>query len=76
MRTKPHIHDTDSPRAACCWEARRAELDKLMAADAARRAKYGATSCGKCGRVYRVTDGVVEDHEAVCQPTTDAQFWA
>jgi len=76
--TSKHTHycDTYNPTRPCCWAARSAELAVLAAAGEARKAKYGRTSCPDCGKVYRVTDGVVEDHAAVCKPLTDSQIWS
>lgn len=72
---KKHRCDTESPSRPCCWAARNAELAVLRAADAARIAKYGSSCCPKCSRVYKVVDGVVEDHEPNCKPLTDEQIW-
>jgi formylmethanofuran dehydrogenase subunit E len=48
----------------------------MRKADEARRAKYGSSRCPKCHEVYRVTDGVVEDHERVCTGVlSDEQIW-
>jgi formylmethanofuran dehydrogenase subunit E len=71
-----HRCDTDNPTRPCCWAARKAELDEMRKADEARRAKYGSSRCPKCHEVYRVTDGVVEDHERVCTGVlSDEQIW-
>lgn len=62
---RPHYCNTESPSRPCCWAARKAEFGGMLAADAARTAKYGRSSCKGCGQVYAVVDGVCEDH--VCQ---------
>jgi len=62
---------------AICAPYYRAELERSLAADEARVARYGRKSCPDCGKVYRVDDtGAVEDHAATCQPITDDQMWA
>lgn len=70
-----HTHrcNTEHPERPCCWAARKREFAALEAADDARIAKYGSLACPKCGAIYGVTHGVVEDHDAVCRPLTDAE---
>lgn len=46
----------------------RDEIAILQRNDAARIAKYGRLYCNACGFIYRVTDGLVEDHAASCHP--------
>ena len=69
-----HYCDTTSPTRPCCWAARNQELDDLRASDDLRQAKYDALSCPECGKIYRVSDGVVEDHAAVCEPIPDDRW--
>jgi len=69
-----HICDTEDPQRPCCWAARSAEFDILKNNDSARIAKYGALSCKDCGKIYRVVEGVVEDH--TCAPLAERGFIA
>ena len=53
-----------------------AELKAYEAADDARVAKYGALRCPVCHQVYRVTDGIVEDHAPICTgPLSEESMW-
>lgn len=48
----------------------RDDFARLVKAEAARKAKYGRTSCPTCGQVYSVNLSTyeVEDHAAICRP--------
>jgi hypothetical protein len=75
-KARPHVCDTESPSRPCCWAARMAELKAYEAADDARVAKYGALRCPVCHQVYRVTDGIVEDHAPICTgPLSEESMW-
>lgn len=74
MTGKKHWCNTDDPQRPCCWAARKAEFDVLKNNDAVRKAKYGSLSCGECGKIYRIVDGVCEDH--VCPPLSERGFAA